>query len=84
MQERRRLRRLLGVAVGMAMMLCVLYWGTAPTEAKSKHGSKPQEHDLALEGKPAPEFLLSDIYGLPRRLSGWRGMPIFLHFGSSW
>ena len=75
---------MLGVAVGMAMTLCVLYWGAAPTEAKSKHASESQKHDLALEGKPAPDFVLSDIYGIPHRLSDWRGMPIFLHFGSSW
>ena len=82
MHERRWLWRLLGVTLGMAMLLCALSSDTA--EAQSKRRSEPQKHDSALEGKPAPQFLLSDIYGIPRRLSGWRGMPIFLHFGSSW
>ena len=84
MKERRWLRRVLGITVAMGLMPVVFSSGTAVAQAKSKQGAKSQEHDMALEGKPAPEFAVCDIYGIPRTLSGWRGSPIFLHFGSSW
>jgi hypothetical protein len=78
------LRRLLGLLVGAAAATGVIQWIAAPVEAQGKRRYEPQRHDTALEGKPAPEFVLSDVYGIPRRLSAWRGMPVFLHFGSSW
>ena len=84
MEKREWLRRLLGLALGAGMAAGLIQWTAAPAQAQSRRGFDPAQHDVALEGKPAPEFTLSDNYGMPHRLSGWRGMPIFLHFGASW
>ena len=74
----------LSVALGVAVMISFIGWGVTPVEAQSKRRHEPTQHDRGLEGQPAPEFNLTDVYGITHHLSGWRGMPIFLHFGSSW
>jgi hypothetical protein len=84
MRIRKWLKGSLVVALGVAAVVSLIGWGVTPVEAQSKRGHEPTRHDRSLEGQPAPEFNLSDVYGMPHSLSVWRGMPIFLHFGSSW
>lgn len=64
--------RLTAIAVLMLILLAPAWSADLPVGIR------------AMQGKPAPDFTLSDLDGKQHRLSAYRGRWVFVHFWASW
>ncbi|RJP30095.1 MAG: hypothetical protein C4527_10330 [Candidatus Omnitrophota bacterium] len=63
---------------------CVNAAGNALKQMGVEPDPSLEKYRLSLEGQPAPNFDLTDVYGQTHRLVDYKGIPLFVHIGATW
>ncbi|MFI5202612.1 MAG: peroxiredoxin family protein [Candidatus Kapaibacterium sp.] len=72
------------ILAGLAIVGAVALYQVSGSNGMSPAAARAEQAPGTLEGKPAPDFALTDINGSLHHLSDYRGKVVMLNFWATW
>ena len=72
------------ILAGLAIVGAIALYQVSGSSSMSPAAARAEQAASTLEGKPAPDFALTDINGVLHHLSDYRGKVVMLNFWATW
>ncbi len=81
---RRKIQIVRWTLIVVACLTAGLYFGRNLSLSIDDSGRLIPQPDLTNAATVLPDFVLSDLHGVPRPISDWSGQPILINFWATW
>jgi len=81
---RRKIQIVRWTLIVVACLTAGLYFGRNLSLSINDSGRLIPQPDLTNAATVLPDFVLSDLHGVPRPISDWSGRPILINFWATW